>query len=279
MNQPAQQQDVPGRTGEMDPKPDHGEESYRGCGKLQGKKTIVTGADSGIGRAVAIAFAREGADVLISYLNEHDDAQETAKWVEQAGRKAILLSGDLADAAHCREVVDQAVQEFGRIDVLVSNAAFQATHESIEDISDEEWNHTLATNLSAFFFLVKAAVPHMPEGGSIIGTTSVNSDSPVPSLLPYDATKAGIANMTGALAGLLADKGIRANSVAPGPIWTPLIPATMPPEQVKSFGQQVPMNRPGQPVEVAPAYVLLASDEASYISGARIAVTGGKPIL
>jgi hypothetical protein len=279
MNQPAQQQDVPGRTGEMDPKPDHGEESYRGCGKLQGKKTIVTGADSGIGRAVAIAFAREGADVLISYLNEHDDAQETAKWVEQAGRKAILVSGDLADAAHCREVVDQAVQEFGRIDVLVSNAAFQATHESIEDISDEEWNHTLATNLSAYFFLVKAALPHMPEGGSIIGTTSVNSDSPVPSLLPYDATKAGIANMTGALAGLLADKGIRANSVAPGPIWTPLIPATMPPEQVKSFGQQVPMNRPGQPVEVAPAYVLLASDEASYISGARIAVTGGKPIL
>ncbi|HEY1673680.1 MAG TPA: SDR family oxidoreductase [Streptosporangiaceae bacterium] len=279
MNQPPQQQDVPGTTAQMDPKPDHGEESYRGCGKLQGKKTIITGADSGIGRAVAIAFAREGADVLISYLNEHDDAQETAKWVEAAGRRAVLVSGDLADAAHCREVVARAVQEFSRVDVLVSNAAFQATHESIEDISDEEWNRTIATNLSAYFFLVKAAVPHMPEGGSIIGTTSVNSDDPVPQLLPYDTTKGGIANMTAALAGMLADKGIRANSVAPGPIWTPLIPATMPAEQVKSFGQQVPLGRPGQPAEVAPAYVLLASDEASYISGTRIAVTGGKPIL
>jgi hypothetical protein len=279
MNQPRQQQDVPGTTARMNPKPDHGEESYRGCGKLEGKKTIITGADSGIGRAVAIAFAREGADVLISYLNEHDDAQETAKWVQKAGRAAVLVSGDLSDPAHCRQVVDRAVQEFGRIDVLVSNAAFQATHESIEDISDEEWNHTLATNLSAYFFLVKAALPHMPAGGSIIGTTSVNSDSPLPSLLAYDTTKAGIANMTGALAGLLAGKGIRANSVAPGPIWTPLIPSTMPPEQVESFGQDVPLGRPGQPVEVAPAYVLLASDEASYISGARIAVTGGKPIL
>ncbi len=279
MNQPPQQQDVPGTTAQMDPKPDHGEESYRGCGKLQGKKTIITGADSGIGRAVAIAFAREGADVLVSYLNEHDDAQETAKWVEAAGQRAVLVSGDLADAAHCREVVARAVQEFGRVDVLVSNAAFQATHESIEDISDEEWNRTIATNLSAYFFLVKAAVPHMPEGGSIIGTTSVNSDDPVPQLLPYDTTKGGIANMTAALAGMLAEKGIRANSVAPGPIWTPLIPATMPPDQVKSFGNQVPMGRPGQPAEVAPAYVLLASDEGSYISGARIAVTGGKPIL
>jgi NAD(P)-dependent dehydrogenase (short-subunit alcohol dehydrogenase family) len=279
MNQPPQQQDVPGTTAQMNPKPDHGEESYRGCGKLEGKKTIITGADSGIGRAVAIAFAREGADVLISYLNEHDDAHETAKWVESAGRKAVLVSGDLADPAHCREVVDRAVQEFGRVDVLVSNAAFQATHESIEEISDEEWNRTIATNLSAYFFLVKAAVPHMPEGGSIIGTTSVNSDDPVPQLLPYDTTKGGIANMTAALAGMLAGRGIRANSVAPGPIWTPLIPATMPPDQVESFGNQVPLGRPGQPAEVAPAYVLLASDEASYISGARIAVTGGKPIL
>ncbi|HEY4703375.1 MAG TPA: SDR family oxidoreductase [Streptosporangiaceae bacterium] len=279
MNQPPQQQDVPGTTAQMNPKPDHGEESYRGCGKLEGKKTIITGADSGIGRAVAIAFAREGADVLISYLNENDDAHETAKWVESAGRKAVLVSGDLADPAHCREVVDRAVQEFGRVDVLVSNAAFQATHESIEEISDEEWNRTIATNLSAYFFLVKAAVPHMPEGGSIIGTTSVNSDDPVPQLLPYDTTKGGIANMTAALAGMLAGRGIRANSVAPGPIWTPLIPATMPPDQVESFGNQVPLGRPGQPAEVAPAYVLLASDEASYISGARIAVTGGKPIL
>jgi NAD(P)-dependent dehydrogenase (short-subunit alcohol dehydrogenase family) len=279
MNQPPQQQDVPGSTGQMDPKPDHGEESYRGSGRLEGKKTVITGADSGIGRAVAIAFAREGADVLISYLDEDEDARETAKWVEQAGRKAVLVSGDLADPAHCRKVINRAVQEFGRIDVLVSNAAFQATHESIEDISDEEWDRTLAINLSAYFHLTKAAVPHMPEGGSIIGTTSVNSDDPVPTLLPYDTTKGGIANMTAALAGMLADKGIRANSVAPGPIWTPLIPSTMPAEQVKSFGQQVPLGRPGQPAEVAPAYVLLASDEASYISGGRIAVTGGKPIL
>jgi NAD(P)-dependent dehydrogenase (short-subunit alcohol dehydrogenase family) len=279
MSQPQQQQDRPGHTGAMNPQPDHGEESYRGCGRLDGKKTIITGADSGIGRAVAIAFAREGADVLISYLNEDDDARETAKWVEQAGRKAVLVPGDLAEAAHCRQVVDRAVQEFGRVDVLVNNAAFQATHDSIEDITDEEWNHTVATNLSAYFFLVKAAVPHMPAGGSIIGTTSVNSDNPSPQLLPYDVTKGGIANMSAALAGLLADRGIRANSVAPGPIWTPLIPSTMPAEQVKSFGQQVPLGRPGQPAEVAPAYVLLASDEASYISGARIAVTGGKPIL
>ncbi len=279
MSQPRQQQDVPGSTAKMNPKPDHGEESYRGCGKLEGKKTIITGADSGIGRAVAIAFAREGADVLISYLNEDDDARETAKWVERAGRRAVLVSGDLADPAHCREVVNRAVQEFGRVDVLVSNAAFQATHESIEDISDEEWDHTMATNLSAYFHLTKAAVPHMQPGSAIIGTTSVNSDDPVPTLLAYDTTKGGIANMTGALAGMLAEKGIRANSVAPGPIWTPLIPATMPAEQVEGFGQQVPLGRPGQPAEVAPAYVLLASDEGSYISGARIAVTGGKPIL
>jgi hypothetical protein len=279
MSQPRQQQDMPGSTGQMNPQPDHGEESYRGCGKLEGKKTIVTGADSGIGRAVAIAFAREGADVLISYLNEDNDARETAKWVEAAGRRAVLVAGDLADPAQCRQVVDRAVKEFGRIDVLVSNAAFQATHSSIEEISDDEWNHTLATNLSAYFFLTKAAVPHMPEGGSIIATSSVNSDTPSPQLVPYDTTKAGIADMSAALAGLLADRGIRVNSVAPGPIWTPLIPSTMPAEQVENFGKQVPLGRPGQPAEVAPAYVLLASDDGSYISGARIPVTGGKPIL
>jgi NAD(P)-dependent dehydrogenase (short-subunit alcohol dehydrogenase family) len=191
----------------------------------------------------------------------------------------VLVSGDLADPAHCRQVVDRAVQEFGRIDVLVSNAAFQAFHQSLEDISDEEWNHTLATNLSAYFFLAKAAVPHMGEGSSIIATSSVNSDTPLPPLMPYDTTKAGIADMTAALAGLLAPQGIRANCVAPGPIWTPLIPSTMPPEQVQNFGQQVPLGRPGQPAEVAPVYVLLASDESSYIDGARIPVTGGKPVL
>ena len=279
MSQPAQQQNPPGTEQQMRPAPDHGEASYRGSGRLAGKAAVVTGADSGIGKAVAIAFAREGADVVISYLDEHEDAEDTRKWVQDAGRTAVLVPGDLTDAAHCRTVIDHAVQEFGRVDILVSNAAFQATHQDLTEISDEEWDYTLATNLSAMFRLCKAAVPHMPAGGSIIGTTSVNSDTPTPQLLPYDVTKAGVANFMAGLAQLLADKGIRANSVAPGPIWTPLIPATMPAEQVASFGQQVPLGRPGQPAEVAAAYVFLASDEASYVSGARIAVTGGKPIL
>jgi NAD(P)-dependent dehydrogenase (short-subunit alcohol dehydrogenase family) len=279
MTQPKQQQDPPGTTGEMDPKPDHGEESYEGSGRLAGKKAIITGGDSGIGRAVAIAFAREGADVLISYLDEHDDARDTADWVEKAGREAVLVPGDIADAAHCRSIIDQAVQAFGRIDILVNNAAFQMTHETLEEIPDEEWDHTLAVNLTAMFRLCKAALPHMSAGASIINSSSVNSDSPSPSLAPYAATKAAIANFTGSLAQLLAERGIRANSVAPGPIWTPLIPATMPPEQVESFGQQVPIGRAGQPAELAPVYVMLASDEASYVSGARVAVTGGKPIL
>ena len=279
MSQPAQQQTPPGTTAEMDPTPDHGEQSYRGSGRLAGKATVITGADSGIGRAVAIAFAREGADVLISYLSEDDDARETAKWVEDAGRRAVLVPGDLADPAHCRDVIAKAVEEFGRIDVLVSNAAYQMTRESIEEIPDEEWDHTLATNLSAFFHLTKAAVPHMRSGSSIIGSSSVNSDMPRPTLLPYAATKAGIANMCAGLAQMLGDRGIRVNSVAPGPVWTPLIPSTMPAEQVESFGQDTPLGRPGQPAELAPVYVLLASDEASFVSGARVAVTGGKPIL
>jgi hypothetical protein len=279
MNQPAQQQEPPGQSGEMRPQPDHGEESYRGCGRLTGKAAVITGADSGIGRAVAIAFAREGADILISYLDEHDDAQQTRKWVERAGRKAVLVPGDLSSPEHCRSVIDTAVAEFGRLDVLVSNAAQQRTHDKLEDITDAEWDKTLAVNLSAFFYLTKAALPHMKAGASIIGTTSVNSDTPTPTLLPYDVTKAGIANMTAALAQLLAPRGIRADSVAPGPIWTPLIPSTMPSEHVESFGSSVPLNRPGQPAEAAPVYVMLASDEASYISGSRIAVTGGKPIL
>jgi NAD(P)-dependent dehydrogenase (short-subunit alcohol dehydrogenase family) len=279
MSQPAQKQDPPGTEQQMHPAPDHGETSYRGSGRLTGKATVVTGADSGIGKAVAIAFAREGADVVISYLKEHEDAEDTRKWIQDAGRKAVLVPGDLTDPAHCRRVIDRAVDELGRVDVLVSNAAFQMTHQSLEEISDEEWDHTLAVNLSAMFRLCKAALPHMPAGGSIIGTTSVNSDIPPPQLLAYDVTKTGVANFMAGLAQMLADQGIRANSVAPGPIWTPLIPATMPAEQVASFGQQVPLGRPGQPAEVAPAYVFLASDEASYVSGARIAVTGGKPIL
>ncbi|MFG2637972.1 SDR family oxidoreductase [Streptomyces sp. NPDC048362] len=279
MSQARQQQVPPGVTAEMTPRPDHGEHSYRGSGRLAGKAAVITGGDSGIGRAVAIAYAREGADILLPYLDEHEDAEETARWVREADRTCVLVPGDLADPAHCRLVVDKAVEEFGRVDVLVSNAAFQMTRESITDIADEEWDRTLAINLSAFFHLTKAAVPHMRPGSAIIGSTSVNSDSPPPQLLPCDVTKAGIANMVGSLAQMLASKGIRANSVAPGPIWTPLIPETMPPEQVESFGSEVPIGRPGQPAELAPVYVMLASDEAGYVSGARIAVTGGQPIL
>jgi NAD(P)-dependent dehydrogenase (short-subunit alcohol dehydrogenase family) len=279
MTLPPQNQDVPGSESALEPQADHGEQSYRGSGRLTGKRAVITGADSGIGKAVAIAFAREGADVLISYLHEHDDARDTEKWVTDAGRKAVLVAGDLADPAHCRHVIDTAVSELGGIDILVSNAAFQMTHETLEEIPDEEWDRTLAINLSAYFHLVKAAVPHLKPGSSIIGTSSVNSDMPSPTLLPYAMTKAGIANMTASLAQLLGEKGIRANSVAPGPIWTPLIPSTMPPEAVEQFGGNTPLGRPGQPAELAPVYVLLASDEGSYISGARIAVTGGRPIL
>jgi NAD(P)-dependent dehydrogenase (short-subunit alcohol dehydrogenase family) len=278
-SQPAQQQDVPGTLGQMDPKPDHGEESYRGSGRLTGKAAVITGGDSGIGRAVAIAFAREGADVLISYLNEHEDAKDTAKYVEEAGRKCVLVPGDLADRAHQKTIIPKAVEEFGKVDILVNNAAFQMSHDSLEEISDEEWDHTLALNLTAMFTLTKDAVPHMQPGASIINSSSVNSDNPSPNLIAYAMTKAGIANFTASLAQMLAEKGIRANSVAPGPIWTPLIPATMPEEKVESFGQQVPLGRAGQPAELAPVYVMLASDEASYVSGARVAVTGGKPIL
>lgn len=276
---PDQQQQPPGLQSRMDPVPDCGEQSYRGSGRLTGKKAVITGADSGIGRAVAIAFAREGADVLISYLDEHDDAAEVAALVEAEGRRAITMPGDLSDPAHCRAVIAKAVEEFGSIDVLVSNAAYQMTHDSLDEISDEEWDHTFKLNIGAYFHLVKAAVGHMPSGGSIIGSSSVNSDMPSPTLAPYAATKAAIANFSASLAQLLGEKGIRVNSVAPGPIWTPLIPATMPSEKVQNFGDDTPLGRAGQPAELAAAYVLLASDEGSYISGARLAVTGGRPIL
>ncbi|MEU3010543.1 glucose 1-dehydrogenase [Nocardia asteroides] len=279
MGFPEQQQKVPGIQAQMSPVPDCGEHSYRGSGKLTGKAAIVTGADSGIGRAVAIAFAREGADVLISYLDEDEDAQEVARWVTEAGRRAVLAPGDLSDPAHCRALVARAVEEFGTIDVLVSNAAYQMTHTELDEISDEEFDYTFAVNVGAYFRLVKAALPHMRPGSSIIGSSSVNSDMPNPTLAPYAATKAAIANLSASLAQLLGEKGIRVNSVAPGPIWTPLIPSTMPPEKVADFGDNVPLGRAGQPAEVAAAYVLLAADDGSYISGARLAVTGGKPIL
>ena len=279
MSQKPQQQEVPGVQREMDPVPDCGEETYRGSGKLTDKVAVITGGDSGIGRAVAIAYAREGADVVISYLSEHEDAKDTARYVEEAGRRAVLIAGDVSQAAHCREIVDTTVRELGRIDVLVNNAAYQMSHDDLDEISDEEWDYTFATNISAMFYLVKAALPHMQPGSSVIGSTSVNSDMPSPQLAPYAATKAAIANFSASLAQMLGPRGIRVNSVAPGPIWTPLIPATMPPEKVEKFGENTPLGRPGQPAELAGAYVLLASDEGSYMSGSRIAVTGGRPML
>jgi len=276
---PNQQQSMPGYTGKMDPVPDHGETSYRGSGRLAGKRAVITGGDSGIGRAVAIAYAREGADVLISYLDEDDDAADTKRLVEEAGRKAVLVAGDIKTSAHCRAIVDKAVAEFGGIDILVNNAAHQATFQGIEDITDEEWELTFQVNIHAMFYLTKAAVPHMKPGSSIINTASINSDAPNPTLLAYATTKGAIQNFTAGLAQLLADKEIRANSVAPGPIWTPLIPSTMTEDRVSKFGEQVPMKRPGQPAELATAYVMLADPLSSYVSGATIAVTGGKPIL
>jgi NAD(P)-dependent dehydrogenase (short-subunit alcohol dehydrogenase family) len=279
MDKPAQTQPYPGRDHRLEPLADHGQESYRGSGRLAGKVAVITGGDSGIGRAVAIAFAREGADVLVSYLEEDDDAQETARWVEEAGQRCVLVPGDLAEPAHCRDVIARAVDEFGRIDVLVNNAAFQMARESIEDIPDEEWDRTFQVNITAMFHLIKAALPHMGEGASIINTASIQEDQPTPFLLPYSATKAAILTFTGNLAQMLGDRGIRVNSVAPGPIWTPLIPATMPAEAVEGFGDDTPLGRPGQPIEVAAAYVFLASPEASYVSGANIGVTGGKPII
>jgi NAD(P)-dependent dehydrogenase (short-subunit alcohol dehydrogenase family) len=274
-----QQQPVPGSSNAMNPVPDYGESSYRGSNRLRDKKAVITGADSGIGRAVALAFAREGADVLVAYLNEHKDAEETKHLVESAGRQCVLVAGDVGKADHCRDLVKKAVAAFGRIDVLVNNAAHQMSFESIEDISDAEWDTTLATNISSMFYLTKAAVPHMKKGSAIINTASINADSPNPQLLPYAMTKGAIQNFTGGLAQLLGSKEIRANAVAPGPVWTPLIPSTMPPDKVAHFGEQVPLKRPAQPCELAPVYVLLASDEASYVSGATIAVTGGKPII
>jgi NAD(P)-dependent dehydrogenase (short-subunit alcohol dehydrogenase family) len=276
---PKQQQPMPGRTELMQPRPDHGERSYHGSGKLSGKKAIITGGDSGIGRAVSLAFAREGADVLIAYLDENDDAETTKRLVEEAGRKAILVKGDIGSPTHCRSIIEKAVAEFGGLDILVNNAAHQATFKSIGDISDEEWELTFRTNIHAMFYLTKAAVRHMKPGSCIINTASINADAPNPTLLAYATTKGAIQNFTAGLAQLLAEKGIRANAVAPGPIWTPLIPSTMPEEAVANFGKNVPMNRPGQPAELATAYVMLADPLSSYVSGATIAVTGGKPII
>ncbi|AIM03962.1 SDR family oxidoreductase [Sinorhizobium meliloti] len=276
---PRQTQEMPGTTDRMQPLPDHGENSYQGSARLKDKRAIITGGDSGIGRAVAIAYAREGADVLISYLSEHDDAMATKALVEEAGRKAVLAAGDIQSSDHCRRIVETAVRELGGIDILVNNAAHQATFKNIEDISDEEWELTFRVNMHAMFYLTKAAVPHMKKGSAIINTASINADVPNPILLAYATTKGAIHNFSAGLAQMLAERGIRVNVVAPGPIWTPLIPSTMPEDTVANFGKQVPMKRPGQPVELASAYVMLADPMSSYVSGATIAVTGGKPFL
>lgn len=274
-----QKQEVPGTEKEMDPKADHGEESYKGSGKLEGKKAIITGGDSGIGRAVAIAFAREGADILISYLEEDEDARETAKYIEEAGRIAVLVKGDISEEGHCKEIISTAVEEFGQIDILINNAAFQMSRESLQDISTEEWDYTFKTNIYAMFWLCKAAEPYMKEGSTIVNTTSINAYKPHPMLLAYASTKGAIQNFTANLGQILAEKGIRVNCVAPGPVWTPLIPATMPAEQVKTFGENTPLKRAAQPAELAPVYVLLASSDSSYMTGSTVQVTGGTPSI
>lgn len=270
------QQHTPGSEGEMNPKPNHGERSYTGLGRLKGKAAIITGADSGIGRAVAIAFAREGADVLISYLNEHEDAKETERWVRDAGVKAIVAPGDIGVKQHCQELIDRAVKEFGKLDILVNNAAFQQTHQPLDEVSEEELAHTFRTNFFAMFFLCQAALPRMEKGGAIVNTASIEAYQPAPVLLPYASTKGAIVTFTKGLAALAAKQGVRVNAVAPGPIWTPLIPSTMPEDKVKEFGRNTPLGRAGQPVEVAPMFVFLASNESTYVTGDIFGVTGGR---
>ena len=277
---PAQPQSFPGKTPKMEPEPDHGEESYRGAGKLAGKAALVTGGDSGIGRAVAIAYAREGADVAIAYLPEEQaDAEAVGGWIERAGRRALLLPGDIRDAAYAREIVERTAREFGRLDVLVNNAAFQEPNQGLDALDDETFERHFRTNVFGPFYATKAALAHLKPGGSVIFTSSVNSKHPMPTLFAYSATKGALSNMVLSLAQLLAEKGIRVNGVLPGPIWTPFIPAGMSQDAVESFGSQVPFNRPGQPAELASAYVMLASQESSYTSGALITVAGAMPVF
>ncbi|MDD5198608.1 MAG: SDR family oxidoreductase [Terrimicrobiaceae bacterium] len=268
----------PGSERRMSPSADHGEKSYKGSGKLAGKVALITGGDSGIGRAVALAFAREGADLLLSYLNEHDDAKDTAKLVENEGRRCILAAGDVSKEKQCAALVGKCVAKLGRLDVLVNNAAHQRTKRTIEDFSSEEFDRTFKTNVYAMFYLCKAALPHIRPGGTIINVASIQAYQPSPALLAYATTKGAIVTFTKALSDLAIEKGVRVNAVAPGPIWTPLIPATMPKKKVKEFGKDTPMGRAGQPAELAPAFVYLASSDSTYVTGEVIAVTGGKPV-
>jgi NAD(P)-dependent dehydrogenase (short-subunit alcohol dehydrogenase family) len=273
---PAEPQQPPGVEAGMRPAADHGEESYHGCDRLRDRAAIVTGSDSGIGRAVALAFAREGADVLVSYLSEHEDAKETVRLVEDAGRRAVAVAGDIGDKSHCDAIVDRAVQEFGRVDVLVNNAAFQTVHDSITEHPAEEIERIFRTNMLAMFWLCQAAVPHMEPGAAIVNTTSIQAYEPSPQLLPYATTKGAIVTFTKGLAQELTPNGIRVNAVAPGPVWTPLIPMSMPKEQIEQFGADTPMGRTAQPAELAPCYVFLACDESRFVSGEILAATGGK---
>jgi NAD(P)-dependent dehydrogenase (short-subunit alcohol dehydrogenase family) len=276
---PEQEQEHPGLDSEMQPKPDYGYETYRGHGRLEGKAAIITGGDSGIGRAVALAFAREGADVLISYLEEEEsDAQETAHVVEEAGKKAVKVSGDISEEAHCRRIVERAVEELGKVDVLVNNAAYQMTFDGITEIPSELLLHTFKTNILAMFWLCKAAIPHMSEGSSIINVSSIQAYQPSPPLLPYSSTKGAIVTFTKGLAQEVIQQGIRVNSVAPGPVWTPIVPASMTAEVTAQFGGTSPTGRPAQPAELAPAFVFLASQESSFVNGEVLGVTGGQPL-
>jgi NAD(P)-dependent dehydrogenase (short-subunit alcohol dehydrogenase family) len=275
---PKQQQEPPGIEAELKPKADHGEESYTGSGRLTDRVALITGGDSGIGRAVALAYAREGADVLISYLSEEEDARETVRVVEAAGRKAVAVAGDIGDEAHCQELVRRATREFGHLDILVNNAAFQMSHEGLADLPSDEIEKTFRTNILAMFYLSKAALPHLREGGAIINTASIQAYQPSPTLLAYATTKGAIVTFTKGLAQDAIKRGIRVNAVAPGPVWTPLIVSTIPPKHASEFGKDTVFERPAQPVELAPSYVFLASDESRYITGEVIGVTGGKPI-
>src|SRR4051812_525213 len=269
--------DPPGSDSEMSPQADHGEHSYRGLGRLSGHAALITGGDSGIGRAVAIAFAREGADIAISYMpEEEDDAQETRRWIERAGRKALLLPGDIQDETHCTSLVERVFEEFGRLDTLVNNAAFQRTYDAIEHLSTSEFDRTFRTNVYATFWLSRAALPRMTAGNTIVNTASIQSFDPSAHLLAYAPTKAAIVSFTKALAPMAIKKGVRVNAVAPGPVWTPLIPSTMPEEKVKQFGADTAFGRAAQPVEIAPLFVFLASGEARFVTGEVYGATGGQ---
>ncbi len=272
---PQTQSQQPGIESQMTPKPKSDDSQYRGSGKLEGKVALITGADSGIGRAVAIAFAKEGADVAIAYLNEHDDAKETKQLVEAQNRRAVAIAGDIGDESYCQHLVQQTVEEFGKLDILVNNAAEQHPQESIEDISAEQLERTFRTNIFSMFFLTKAALKHLKEGSAIVNTTSVTAYKGNEQLIDYSSTKGAIVAFTRSLSQSLIEKGIRVNAVAPGPIWTPLIPSTFPEDKVASFGKQVPMERAGQPEEVAPSFVFLASDDASYMTGQVLHPNGG----